>query len=130
MEGAGDHPELFGAAGGGKDHFRMAAGKDYIFFIADEEYGKSTGGYGILWRNFRDGKARNFSVAIEQRPGAGSEKSFAEPGKFLQASVIVRSFAETGERSFGDDGFDARIGGRGLQNDSGAHGFPKSEDMK
>jgi hypothetical protein len=40
VKGARNSPELFGAAGGGVDHFRMAAGKRYIFFITNQENGK------------------------------------------------------------------------------------------
>src|SRR5690348_12926875 len=104
VEGAGNDPELFGAASGGVNHFRMAAGKRDIFFIANEENGKSAGGHGFYRRDFRNGKASEFFVAIEQRPGAGSEKSFAEPGIFSQTGIVVGSFAEIGEGSFSDDG--------------------------
>src|SRR5258708_6947562 len=130
MESAGDDPELFGAASGGVNHFRMAAGKRDIFFIANEENGKSAGSDSFHRRDFRDGKTSEFFVAIEQRPGAGSEKSFAEPGIFPESGVIVGRFANAGEGSFGDDGFDARIGGRGLQDDSRAHGFAESENVR
>jgi len=124
VEGAGDDPELFGAAGGGVNHFRMAAGKRDILFITDEKNGKGASGNGFLRRDFRDGKAGKFFVAVEECPTERREKSLAEPGIFSQARIIVRGFAEIGERSFGNDGFDARIGGRGLQGDSSAHRFP------
>ena len=130
VEGARDDPELFGAARGGVDHFRMAAGKRLIHFIANEENGKRAGGDGFYRGNFRDRKTGEFFIAIQQRPGAGSEESLAEPGVFSQAGVIVRRFAEIGEGGFGNDGFDAGIGGRGLQRDAGAHGFAEGEDMK
>src|SRR5229473_2180705 len=44
VEGARNDPKLPGAAGGGVDHFRMAAGERFIFFIANEENGKRAGG--------------------------------------------------------------------------------------
>ena len=44
---AGHDPELPGAAGGGVDHFRMAAGERFIFFVADEENGKWACGDGF-----------------------------------------------------------------------------------
>jgi hypothetical protein len=44
MKGARDDPELFGAAGGGVNHFRMAAGKRDVFFIANQKDGKRAGG--------------------------------------------------------------------------------------
>ncbi len=109
---------------------RMAAGKRDIFFITNQENGKSAGGHGFYGRNFGDGKASEFFIAIEQRPSAGSEKSFAEPGILSQTGVVVGGFANAGEGSFGDDGFDARIGGRGLQGDSCAHGFTEGEEME
>src|SRR5207302_64874 len=59
-----DHPELFGAAGGGVNHFRMAARERFIFFVTDEQYGKRASGDGFLWRNFRNGKSSEFFVAI------------------------------------------------------------------
>ena len=130
VEGAGNDPELFGAARGGVNHFRMTAGKRDISFIAYEENGKSARGDRFYRRNFRDGKTSEFFVAVEQSPGAGSEKSFAEPGIFPESGVIVGCFADAGERSFSDDGFDARIDGRGLQNDSSAHGFTEGEEMR
>src|SRR5260370_1220172 len=130
MEGGGDDAELFGAASGGVNHFRMAGGKRDIFFIANEENGKSTRGDRFYRRDFRDGKASELFVAIEQRPGAGGEKSFAEPGIFPESGIVVGSFAEIGEGSFGDDGFDARIGGGGLQDDSCAHGLAEREGMR
>ena len=130
MESAGDDPELFGAASGGVNHFRMAAGKRDIFFIANEENGKSAGSDSFHRRDFRDGKTSELFVAIEQRPGAWSEKSFAEPGIFSQTGIVVGSFAEIGEGSFGDDGFDARISGGGLQDDARAHGFAEGENVR
>ena len=77
VEGARNDPKLPGAAGGGVNHFRMAAGQGHIHLIANEEDGKSSGGDGFYRRDFRDGKTGEFFVAIEQRPRAGSEKSFA-----------------------------------------------------
>src|SRR5258708_9588291 len=47
---------------------------------------------------------------------------------FSQAGVVIRCFTQVGEGCFGDDGFDARIGGRGLQHDARAHGFAESEE--
>jgi alkanesulfonate monooxygenase SsuD/methylene tetrahydromethanopterin reductase-like flavin-dependent oxidoreductase (luciferase family) len=44
VEGARNDPKLFGAAGGGVDHFRMAARQGDILFIANEENGKRAGG--------------------------------------------------------------------------------------
>jgi len=67
---------------------------------------------------------------MHQRPGAGSEESLAEQGEFSQTGVIVGPFVEIGERGFGNDSFDARISGRGLQRDASAHGFAKGEDVK
>src|SRR5216684_4330799 len=120
---AGDDPELPGAAGGGVNHFRMAAGQGDILFITNQENGKRAGGDGLLRRDFRDWKARQLFVAVKQRPGEWREKSFAQPGRFSQTGVVVSSFAKVGEGSLRGDGFDARVGGRGLQHDSRAHGF-------
>src|SRR5712664_2347714 len=44
VEGARNDPKLPGAAGGGVDHFRMAARQGDILFIANEENGKRAGG--------------------------------------------------------------------------------------
>jgi hypothetical protein len=130
VERAGDDPKLFGAAGGGVNHFRMAAGKSVVFFIADQKNRKRAGGHGFDRGDFRHRKAGELFVAIEQRPGAGSEQSFAEPGIFSEAGVIIGSFAEIGEGRFGDDGFNARIEGRGLQHDSRAHGFAERKQVE
>src|SRR5260370_27653479 len=70
---AGDHPKLFRAASGGVNHFRMAAGQGDILFAANQQNRKRARGDRLLRRNFRDGKAREFFVAIKQRPGEGSE---------------------------------------------------------
>src|SRR5229473_561624 len=64
VEGAGDDPELVGAAGGGVDHFRMAAGERFIFFVADEENGKRARGDGFYRRDFRDRETGQYFVAI------------------------------------------------------------------
>jgi alkanesulfonate monooxygenase SsuD/methylene tetrahydromethanopterin reductase-like flavin-dependent oxidoreductase (luciferase family) len=48
VEGARDDPKLFGAAGGGVNHFRMAARQGDILFIANEENGKRAGGDAFL----------------------------------------------------------------------------------
>src|SRR5712664_2808976 len=48
VEGARNDPMLFGAAGGGVAHFRMAAGQGHILFIANEENGKRAGGDAFL----------------------------------------------------------------------------------
>ena len=130
VEGARHDPKLFGAVGGGVDHLRMAAGQGHVHFIANQEDGKRARGDGLYRRDFRGRKTGEFFGAIQQRPGAGSEESLAEPGEFSQTGVIVSPFAEIGERGFGDDSFDTRVSGCGLQRDAGAHGFAKGEDMK
>jgi len=127
---AGNDPKLFGAAGGGVNHFRMAAGKRDIFFIANEENGKSTRGDSFYRRDFRNGETSEFFVAVKKRPGAGNEKSFTEPGIFSETGVVVGGFAHVGEGSFRDHGFDARIGGRRLQHDASAHGFAEGENVR
>src|SRR6266851_2702278 len=129
VEGARHDPELSGAAGRGVDHFRMTAGERFIFFVANEKNGKRAGGDGFLRRNFRYGKTGEFFVSIQQGPGSGREKSFAEPRRFPQTGVVVGCFTEIGEGGFGDNGFDAGIGGRGLQHDAGAHGFAEGKDV-
>src|SRR5260370_25561195 len=48
VEGARDDPKLFGAAGGGVDHLRVAARQGDILFIANEENGKRAGGDAFL----------------------------------------------------------------------------------
>src|SRR5260370_1427218 len=128
MESAGDDPELFGAASGGVNHFRMAAGKRDIFFIANEENGKSTRGDSFYRRDFRNGETSEFFVAVKKRPGAGNEKSFTEPGIFSETGVVVGGFAHVGEGSFLDHGFDARIGVPKLQLDTSPPGFPKHKN--
>ena len=35
VKGAGDNPKLFGATGGGVNHFRMAAGERVVILVAD-----------------------------------------------------------------------------------------------
>src|SRR5882762_3283161 len=109
MKRAGDDPELFRTASGGVNHFRMTTGQGDIFLVADKEHGKRADGDRFLRRNFRNGKSREFFVAIEQRPRPGSEESFAEPRIFSQTGVIVGSFAQIGEGSFGNDGLNARV---------------------
>ena len=129
VESARDDPELFGAARSGVNHFGMAAGKRDVFFIANEEHGKWACCPSFHRRNFRDGKAGKFFSAIQQCPAKRRKQSLAEQRIFSEAGVIVRGFTHVGEGCFGDDGFDARIGGRGLQDDSRAHGFAEGEDM-
>jgi len=107
----------------------MTAGERFIFFVANEKNGKRAGGDGFLRRNFRYGKTGEFFVSIQQGPSSGREKSFAEPRRFPQTGVVVGCFTEIGEGGFGDNGFDAGIGGRGLQHDAGAHGFAEGKDV-
>ena len=130
VERARHDPKLFGAARGGVDHLRMTAGQGHIHFIANQKDGKRARGDGFYRRDFRGRKTGEFFGAMHQRPGAGSEESLAEPGEFSQTGVIVSPFEEIGERGFGDDSFDARVGGRGLQCDASAHGFAKGEEVK
>jgi hypothetical protein len=129
VEGAANDPELLGAAGGGVNHFGVAAGKRDVFFITNQENGKSAGHDGFHWRDFRERKTSQSFSTIEKRPTKRSEERFSEPGIFSQAGVIVGRFTHIGERGFGDDGFDARVGSRGLQDDSRAHGFAKGENV-
>jgi len=76
------------------------------------------------------GKPASFSSRYSSVQVARSEKSFAEPGIFSQAGVVIGRFTEIGEGGFGDDRLDARIGGRGLQRDARAHGFAEGENMQ
>src|SRR4029077_2214565 len=124
---SGDDPKLLWPARGGVNHFRMTAGQGDILFVADQKNRKRAGGDGLLRRDFRDGKARKLFVAVEERPGEGSEKSFAKPGRFSQTGVVVGSFAKIGEGSFCNNGLDARIGGRGLQHDAPAPGVAEGK---
>jgi alkanesulfonate monooxygenase SsuD/methylene tetrahydromethanopterin reductase-like flavin-dependent oxidoreductase (luciferase family) len=48
VEGARNDPKLFGAAGGGVDHLRVAAGQGDILLVANEEDGKRAGGDAFL----------------------------------------------------------------------------------
>jgi alkanesulfonate monooxygenase SsuD/methylene tetrahydromethanopterin reductase-like flavin-dependent oxidoreductase (luciferase family) len=48
VECARNDPKLFGAAGGGVDHLRVAARQGDILFIANEENGKRAGGDAFL----------------------------------------------------------------------------------
>src|SRR2546430_12638160 len=66
-------------------------------------------GRGFHRRNFRDGKTREFFSAIEQRPAKRREESFAEPGIFSQAGIIVRRFAHIGERGLSKDRKSTRL---------------------
>src|SRR5260370_13266943 len=84
VEGARDDPKLPGAAGGGVDHFRMAAGQRHIHLVANEQDGKGAGGDGSYRRDLGHRKTREFFVAIQQRPGAGSKESLGEPRIFSQ----------------------------------------------
>ena len=77
MERSGDDPKLLRAAGGGVNHFRMTARQGDILFVADQKNGKRADGDSLLRRDFRDGKARESFVVVEQRPGERREKSFA-----------------------------------------------------
>lgn len=129
VERAGNDPHLFGTASGGVDALRVATGKSLVHFVADEKNRESARSDSFDGGNFRDGKSGEFLSAIEQRPTKWSEKRFTKPGILAKASIVVRSFAKAGEGSFGDDGFDARIGGGGLQSDARAHGFAESENM-
>jgi hypothetical protein len=130
VERARHDPKLLGAARGSVDHLRMAAGQGHIHFIANQKDGKRARGDGFYRRDFRGRKTSEFFGAMHQRPSAGSEESLAEPGEFSQTGVIVSPFEEIGERGFGDHGFNARVGGRGLQCDASAHGFAKGEEVK
>ncbi len=129
VEGAGDFPNLFGAARGGVDAFGVAARKRFVFFVADEKDREGARCDGLHRRNFSDGKAGEFFAAIEKRPAERSEKSFAKNRRSAQSGVIVGGFSQRGERGFRNDGFDARIGSGGLQRDAGAHGFAEGEDV-
>jgi hypothetical protein len=129
MKCAGDAPKLFGAAGGGVNHLRVAAGQRFILFIANQENRKRARGDRFHRGNLRKWNAGEFFSAVEQRPGAGSEKRFAEQWGFAQAGVVVSGFAQIGEGRFGDHRFDTRIGARRLQGDARAHGFAEREDM-
>ena len=56
VECAGDFPELFGAAGGGLDALRVAAGERFVFFVTDEQHGKRARGDCFFRGNFGDRK--------------------------------------------------------------------------
>jgi hypothetical protein len=126
---AGDDPELFGAAGGGVDPFRVAAGEGDVFFVTDEKDGEGSRGHGFFRRDFGGMESRERFAAIEKRPTEGREERFSEERRPAQPGVIVGRFAKAGEGRFGDNRFDARIGCGGLQGDPCAHGFAQNEDM-
>jgi hypothetical protein len=130
VESAGNFPEFLRAFCGGVNHFSMAAGKRDVFFIADKQNWKWARSDGFHGRNVVGWKSGKFFSAVQKRPRAGSHQGFSEQRICAQACVIVGRFAKIGERGFGDYRFDARIGSGGLQNDSRAHGFPESEEMK
>jgi hypothetical protein len=129
VKGAWNFPELLGAAGGGVNHFRMAARKRHIFFITNQENRKGARRDGFHRRNFRNRKAAEFFSTIEQRPSERGEERLAEPGILAKSGIVVGGFAEIGEGGFGDDRFDARIGSGGLQRDTPAHGFAQGENV-
>src|SRR5580765_4934609 len=56
VERAGNFPELLGAASGGVNAPRVAAGERFVLFITDEQHGKRARGDCFFWRNFGDGK--------------------------------------------------------------------------
>ena len=127
MKRARDDPELPGAAGGGVNPLRVAAGECDIFFVTDEKDGEGARGHGFFRRHFGGMEPRERFVAIEKRPTERREESFSEPGIFSEPSLIVSCFAKACERRFGDDCFDARIGRGGLQRNARAHGFAQCE---
>src|SRR6266446_4064067 len=106
----GDDPELLGTAGGGVNALRVAAGERDIFFVTNEKDGEGPRGYGFFRRDFGGMESRERFAAIKKRPTEGREECFSEERRPAQPGVIVRGFAETCERSFGDDSFDAGIG--------------------
>src|SRR5260370_11111207 len=63
VEGARNDPKLFGAAGGGVDHLRVAARQGDILFIANEEKGESAGRRAVFRGKFREPESREVVVA-------------------------------------------------------------------
>ena len=130
VEGAGDFPELFGAASGGVDELGVAAGEGFVFFVADEEDRERCvrrrlflgrlprrGGWLIFRRDQR-------SIQLK-----GRKSVLPRSGERRRPSVIERGFAQVGEGRFSDDSFDAGIDRGGLQRDARAHGFAEGEEM-
>ena len=130
VESVGYFPQFFGAGGGGVDAARVPTGQGGVRAVTDDQHGKRARGDSFFRRDFGRGKSGERLSAVDHHPGAGREECFAEQRVFLQAGVVVRGFAERCERSFGDYGFDARVGAGGLQRDAGAHGFAEGEEME
>lgn len=122
-------PDFFRATRGGVNAFGVAAGKSAIVLVADEQDGERASGNGFFRGDFVSRKSCDFGAAVDERPRAGSEKGFAQPGISAEAGVVVGGFGKAGESSFGDNGFDARIRSGGLQRDARAHGFAEGEDV-
>ncbi len=129
VKGVGDDPEGLWAASCVVDGLRMTAGQGGIGRIADQEHWEGAFRDGSNGRDLRGGETGEGLSAPEEQPGTGSEESFAEPGIFLQARVVVGSFAKAGEGGFGDDRLDAGVDSGGLQGDARAHGFAEGEDV-
>ena len=56
VECAGDFPHLFGAAGRGVNALRVAAGKRFVSFVADQEDGEGARRDGVFGGDFGDGE--------------------------------------------------------------------------
>jgi len=87
--GAGDNPELFGAAGGGVDPFRVSARQRDILFIANEENRKGAGGDGFFRGDLCGGESGERFAAVHERPAEGREERFSEKRGPAQAGVVV-----------------------------------------
>ena len=130
VESARHDPELFRSVGGGVDALAVAAGERVILRIANQKNRECSAGDGFFRRHFvRRETSQRFST-VNQRPGSWSEKRFAEPGITPESRIVIGSFAEIREGSFGDDGFDAGIEASGLKSDACAHGFAEGKEMR
>jgi hypothetical protein len=72
----------------------------------------------------RKRRSRPGLAAENQQPAKRREQSFPEQRRPAQAGIVVRGFAQTGERRFGDNRFNARIRSGALQAQQGAIGSP------
>ena len=85
---------------------------------------------GIFWRGLLQVEMVLPADVEESEFDDGAEERASEPGAEVKglAHAVVGDLAEAGERRFGGDSAEAGIGGKGLQESGGAHGFSESEN--
>jgi len=87
-------------------------------------------GHGLFRRDLACRETGDKLTSIKHGPDAGGEQCLSQQGVALKSGVVVGGFAQAGEGSFRDNGFNARIDGCRLQRNARAHRFAKREEMQ